>query len=488
MLYFSAETPITVKQNNHEALKNIELIVGGYEVGGYDHTLKKFAWGVVKGTNKSIKKGLVAMYAAGMLIARPTLEHPVWTENHHDYVAAQNLKVGDTFLDGNGATLRLDSLVVKPDTTLTVYNFEVENLHNYYVGTQEVLVHNTCATLENLAGKLSPPLSAVAATTLIKDLENSLRKANISSTERTKFYEQVFNDLNTNKLTSSDVNRLLTEFSSSSLDPKIKKFLANFTDKGSLDVWISTKSWSNRLDILEQMANIKINTKNIKPVYNFSKTATGFEVWQGLQPGGTKWATVTQDKVTALAGGTPGEYLNDFNQALNVYPALKNMEYEVDGRFIYKTDANGYVSEMTDKNIQYPTPVRERNLAEQTDNSKKKGNNPNDAGGYIASNESNGPSEQINYWRMNSASNSGGAWENMENYVKINLKGADPTATFEVVYTGKNFINGRPSNIEIKVFRNGSSFTIPVQHRNIPNYNIVTFPILENETSGERNN
>ncbi|MES2517819.1 MAG: polymorphic toxin-type HINT domain-containing protein [Bacteroidota bacterium] len=62
----------------------------------------------------------------------------MWTENHHDYVPAQNLKVGDTFLDGKGATLRLDSLVIKPYTTLTVYNFEVNNLHNYYVGTQEL--------------------------------------------------------------------------------------------------------------------------------------------------------------------------------------------------------------------------------------------------------------------------------------------------------------------------------------------------------------
>ena len=181
-----------------------------------------------------------------------------------------------------------------------------------------------------MAGKLNPPLSADAATTLIKDLENSLRKANISPAERTKFYEQVFNNLNTNKLTSSDVNRLLAEFSSSSLDPKIKKFLANFADKGSLDVWLATKSWSNRLDILEQMANIKINIKNISPVYNFSKTATGFEVWQGLQPGGTNWATVTQKKVTALPGGITGKLKNDFNQVLNVYPALKNMEYEVD--------------------------------------------------------------------------------------------------------------------------------------------------------------
>ena len=89
----------------------------------------------------------MSLFAAGTLIAKPTLEHPVWTGNHHDYVAAQDLKVGDTFLDGKGASLRLDSLAIKVDTTLTVYNFEVNDLHNYYVGTQEVLVHNTCATL-----------------------------------------------------------------------------------------------------------------------------------------------------------------------------------------------------------------------------------------------------------------------------------------------------------------------------------------------------
>ena len=82
-------------------------------------------------------------------------------------------------------------------------------------------------------------------------LANSLRKANISTAERTRFYEQVFNSLNTHKLTSSDVNCLLAEFSSSSLDLKIKKFLANFADKSLLDVWLATKSWSNRSDILE---------------------------------------------------------------------------------------------------------------------------------------------------------------------------------------------------------------------------------------------
>jgi hypothetical protein len=52
--------------------------VPGDVVVGYDHTLKKFAWGVVKATKKSIKRGLVSLFAAGTLIAQPTLEPPVW--------------------------------------------------------------------------------------------------------------------------------------------------------------------------------------------------------------------------------------------------------------------------------------------------------------------------------------------------------------------------------------------------------------------------
>lgn len=163
-----------------------------------------------------------------------------------------------------------------------------------------------------------------------------------------------------------------------------------------------------------------------------------------------------------MAGGTPGRYLNDFNQALNVYPALKNMEYEVDGRFVYKTDANGNVSEMTDKNIQYPTPVRERNLTEETTNSKKKGGKSTDAGGHIASNEANGPSEQINYWPIDGPSNSGGAWRNMEREIK---RLTNPTGTFKVIYKVKSFTGGRPDKFEVDLY-NGTTF---VQRFNIDN-------------------
>jgi hypothetical protein len=70
---------------------------------------------------------------------------------------------------------------------------------------------------------------------------------------------------------------------------------------------------------------------------------------------------------------------------------------------------------------------------------------------------------------VNSASNNGGAWRKMEKYIRDDLKKLDPTATFRVVYTGKDFVNGRPSSIDIKVFRNNSPFEILPQHNNIPN-------------------
>lgn len=92
--------------------------------------------------------------------------------------------------------------------------------------------------------------------------------------------------MNTHKLTSSDVNRLLVEFSSSSLDLKIKKFLANFADKSLLDVWLATKSWSNRLDVLEQMSNIKLFTTRLNPEYTFIRNSCGhIEVVAGLTRG-----------------------------------------------------------------------------------------------------------------------------------------------------------------------------------------------------------
>lgn len=315
-------------------------------------------------------------------------------------------------------------------------------------------MHNDCVTLADIERKGISKEKITA-------FENALKDAKITPAERTKLYQQVLSDLNTNKLTTADADRLMSEFASPNLNSKTKKFLANFTDKGSLDVWIATKYWGNRLDVLDQMANIKINTSNLKPVYNFSKTTDGFEVWQGLQPGGINWATIKEKKVTALPGGTKGRLLNNFNQVLNVYPLMKRMEYEVDERFVYKTDPNGNVSEMTDKSVEYfdKHERTERNEQEQTKNSKKKGaKTPGDAGGHIASNESNGPSEQLNYWPIDGSSNSGGAWRNMEREI-IRLRTINPAANIEVIYKVRSFTGARPNSFIVS-YKIGNAPTV----------------------------
>jgi hypothetical protein len=51
------------------------------------------------------------------------------------------LKVGDSVKLFDGSNLVIEQITVVPGRT-TVYNFEVEDYHTYYVGEAKVLVHN----------------------------------------------------------------------------------------------------------------------------------------------------------------------------------------------------------------------------------------------------------------------------------------------------------------------------------------------------------
>ena len=70
-----------------------------------------------------------------------TPNHPFWFDGQ--YVEAENLKSGDTLWTADGSALILENSF-KKDTAARVYNFTVEDNHNYYVGRRGVLVHNDC--------------------------------------------------------------------------------------------------------------------------------------------------------------------------------------------------------------------------------------------------------------------------------------------------------------------------------------------------------
>ena len=80
--------------------------------------------------------------------------HPFYSTKYDKFVAAKDLETDDKLLFSNGEYGIINQIEVevlsKPQTT---YNFEVEDYHTYYVGENEVLVHNKCDKKINDAKK-----------------------------------------------------------------------------------------------------------------------------------------------------------------------------------------------------------------------------------------------------------------------------------------------------------------------------------------------
>jgi hypothetical protein len=122
-----------------------------------------------------------------------TPEHPFYVKeenadgsNQGHWTSAGSLKKGLKIALVTGLLANVES-VFAIDTTATVYNFEVEKTHTYYVGTEGVLVHNSCGIealrkiktgltdaewleFKNLIKNLDPP-SGVPTTPIISTAE-----------------------------------------------------------------------------------------------------------------------------------------------------------------------------------------------------------------------------------------------------------------------------------------------------------------------------
>ena len=70
--------------------------------------------------------------------------HPFYVA-HKGWYAAVDLRAGDILVLVNGEQVTLEKTQHEIlEAPITVYNFEVEDYHTYYVGTDGVLVHNDC--------------------------------------------------------------------------------------------------------------------------------------------------------------------------------------------------------------------------------------------------------------------------------------------------------------------------------------------------------
>src|SRR5205814_8796821 len=60
-------------------------------------------------------------------------------------VTTESLAPGEPLVDADGRALAVERVEHEPETA-TVYNFEVDETHTYFVGPARVLVHNPLAT------------------------------------------------------------------------------------------------------------------------------------------------------------------------------------------------------------------------------------------------------------------------------------------------------------------------------------------------------
>jgi hypothetical protein len=87
---------------------------------------------------------MVKVYTQNGVI-ESTSNHPYY-EKTKGWVSAKNLQAGDILINSNNEEVevkKVEYIGFVGDELNVVYNIEVEDNHNYFVGNDLVLVHNT---------------------------------------------------------------------------------------------------------------------------------------------------------------------------------------------------------------------------------------------------------------------------------------------------------------------------------------------------------
>lgn len=133
--------------------KSIENIVVGDKVLSYNEENGQVSCQKVIDIFSKEVNQTISLVVNGELI-ETTYNHPFWSPKHNGWVQAGELNIGDYVLNSNGELEIISSKVVNEYLNpVMVYNFTVENNHTYYVGEDEILVHNECKELQSKRNK-----------------------------------------------------------------------------------------------------------------------------------------------------------------------------------------------------------------------------------------------------------------------------------------------------------------------------------------------
>lgn len=151
---FAAGTLITIGNK----YKNIEDIKIGDIVLSYNEKLRRNEYSVVLQTMiHNVFDNIYTLYIGDeKLVVTGIHKFLIQDGIYSRWIAAENLQVGDLVLLASGQLHTIDKIDIELKAEI-VYNFEVSNNHNYYVGKNQILAHNK-------GGGRSPRAARQAAT------------------------------------------------------------------------------------------------------------------------------------------------------------------------------------------------------------------------------------------------------------------------------------------------------------------------------------
>ncbi len=147
---FSGETRVLMADGTTKPISEIEV---GDEVLAYDPETGER--GPREVTHLWVHRDTLVDLEVGESPITTTEDHPFWNVTDRAWQPAVELDTGDLVLTAGGGTLRVDGLDWSTTSVGTAYNLSVDGIHTYFVqvGSEEILVHNTCPGVGGLAGE-----------------------------------------------------------------------------------------------------------------------------------------------------------------------------------------------------------------------------------------------------------------------------------------------------------------------------------------------
>ncbi len=123
-----------------------------------------------------------------------TVGHPFYSVEN-GWINAGDLSEGDTVELSDGSSGRVENVeITELDEPVTVYNFCVMDFHTYYVGENEVLVHNTCKKADVSGSKSNSHLSNQQANKIKNEILEGKDVNFKTKSDAESFIEKKFSD------------------------------------------------------------------------------------------------------------------------------------------------------------------------------------------------------------------------------------------------------------------------------------------------------